>query len=280
MRRFEKLLLAVCILMTVASPMVGQESFAAWLSQKGEYYRAMTEYQRQMIETEDPLQKENLRLKANECIYLLGDFRKAAAEIPSLPSKHPLFEQNLWLKSLAYYEADQTPKAIQTLNAVYEKNHSYWAAYQIYLWSKIQHKEPLTIFKPPGEIPKNYPPYLKIEEQITDGATDALAAPEEKTPWLYALSSFVLPGSGQMLLGEWADGLSSLLVTGGLAALSAISFQSHETALGAGAGVVATLFYAGSIYGAYAEAERQNKAAAHTYRMKAERFLFRYNFRF
>jgi TM2 domain-containing membrane protein YozV len=76
-----------------------------------------------------------------------------------------------------------------------------------------------------------------------------------KSPTLAGIFSIVIPGSGKMYVGEWGDGITSLLVTGLFAFLAYDNFQADHTARAWLFTGVGAFFYAGNIYGSIAAAQ-------------------------
>ncbi|RME90001.1 MAG: hypothetical protein D6767_07570 [Candidatus Hydrogenedentota bacterium] len=244
-------------------------SFAEWLYHQKDYYRAMTEFQRKMVETQNKEQKTYLGLRSVECAFLLTDFRLVIRDAPNVQKENPYYEQLQWLKALAAYRMEKLNQAKNFLTSL---NTSPWVKYQLAIWHNIEVPNKLVL----PVVPKQkLPPYLTYYKLYQPNEKIAL---QQKTPWVYAGLSMLLPGLGQMALGEFGDGISSLFVTGGLAFLSVLSFQSQETALGVGLATLSGLFYAGSVYGAYAEASRQNYMEKEAYREKWASFMLRYKF--
>jgi TM2 domain-containing membrane protein YozV len=79
--------------------------------------------------------------------------------------------------------------------------------------------------------------------------------PPYKSPTLAGIFSTVIPGSGKMYVGEWGDGITSLLVTGLFAFLAYDNFQADHTARAWLFTGVGAFFYAGNIYGSIAAAQ-------------------------
>jgi TM2 domain-containing membrane protein YozV len=79
--------------------------------------------------------------------------------------------------------------------------------------------------------------------------------PPYKSPTLAGIFSTVIPGSGKMYVGEWGDGITSLLITGLFAFLAYDNFQADHTARAWLFTGVGAFFYAGNIYGSIAAAQ-------------------------
>lgn len=82
-----------------------------------------------------------------------------------------------------------------------------------------------------------------------------------KSPALAAAASAVVPGLGKVYAGRLAEGVSSFLAVGSLAAITAENWTRHglkdwKTIL---FGTVGTIFYIGNIYGSYLSVSIQNE---------------------
>lgn len=78
--------------------------------------------------------------------------------------------------------------------------------------------------------------------------------------------SAVLPGSGQIYAGRYADGVVSLVSTLALAFSSYYSCKRGEDGIAISLGFFSALFYAGNIYGAYRSAENYSSRSEDNFR--------------
>jgi len=79
--------------------------------------------------------------------------------------------------------------------------------------------------------------------------------PPSKSPALAGIISAIIPGSGKMYIGEWGDGITSLVITGLFAFLAYDNFKAdHLTRAWIFTGIGA-FFYAGNIYGSIASTQ-------------------------
>jgi hypothetical protein len=84
---------------------------------------------------------------------------------------------------------------------------------------------------------------------------------KHKSPALAAILSTIVPGTGKMYTGDWADAIISI-VTVGLASYQAyrsFDLKGFEKPRGYIFGTLAAGFYLGNIYGSYKSAQRYNK---------------------
>ncbi|MBE0572808.1 MAG: hypothetical protein IH618_14800 [Ignavibacteriaceae bacterium] len=79
--------------------------------------------------------------------------------------------------------------------------------------------------------------------------------PPYKSPALAGTLSAIIPGSGKIYVGEWGDGITSLLATGLLAFLAYDNFRADHTTRAWIFTGLGAFFYAGNIYGSIASAQ-------------------------
>ena len=98
-------------------------------------------------------------------------------------------------------------------------------------------------------------PFDMLQRREVEPFIDLSVNPDYKSPALAGILSAVIPGSGKMYVGEWGDGITSLLLTGLFAFLAYDNFKAdHSTKAWIFTGLGA-FFYAGNIYGSVAAAQ-------------------------
>jgi hypothetical protein len=110
-------------------------------------------------------------------------------------------------------------------------------------------------------------PAAPSHEQIA-GFLHAMDTPPglpSKSPALAGTMSAVLPGSGSIYVGRYAEGALAYFVNALLIGGTVTAFQEHQDGLGVGLGVLALAFYGGSIYAAVNGAHKFNDRAAAGY---------------
>ncbi|HKK81822.1 MAG TPA: hypothetical protein VJ909_06225 [Prolixibacteraceae bacterium] len=97
-----------------------------------------------------------------------------------------------------------------------------------------------------------------------------------KKPWLAALMSVVIPGSGKAYSSYWGDGFVSLLFTAstGFFAYRAFNKYGTNSAYSWIAGGLAVSYYSANIYGGAKAAQRYNENLNHRYIHETEKILF------
>jgi TM2 domain-containing membrane protein YozV len=98
-------------------------------------------------------------------------------------------------------------------------------------------------------------PFDVLQRREVEPFINLSVNPDYKSPALAGILSAVIPGSGKMYVGEWGDGITSLLLTGLFAFLAYDNFKAdHSTRAWIFTGLGA-FFYAGNIYGSVAAAQ-------------------------
>lgn len=99
---------------------------------------------------------------------------------------------------------------------------------------------------------------------------------KRKKPWLATVMSVVVPGSGKIYAGYWADGLMSFLFTAssGFFAYRAFNRYGPDKVYPWVAGGLAISYYTANIYGAGKAAAKYNNNLDHQFLHETERILF------
>ncbi|MEW5737065.1 MAG: tetratricopeptide repeat protein [Thermodesulfobacteriota bacterium] len=267
-----RLALAAAFLFLSASPALcqdslpaaaeGQMAFAAHLMKTGDYYRAVTEYQRFLFFfPQSPLIPEAKLGIARA--YILGEQYRDAADsardfISVFPENRLCFQARLILAQAQGRLGDAAGAAEEFLRAagsapdVADADRAWAGLGLVYLeagdfsgaresFSRI--REGLAAGCPPDEVQKR----LALADTLP-----------HKSPALAGTLSIV-PGLGQAYVGRFQDAAFTFLLDGALIWAAAESFHDDQPALGAVVGVVAVGFYAGNIYGAVSSARKFNR---------------------
>jgi len=107
---------------------------------------------------------------------------------------------------------------------------------------------------------------------------DYKVEPPHKSPALAGTLSAIIPGSGKMYVGEWGDGITSLLVTSLFAFLAYDNFRADNTTRAWVFTGLGAFFYAGNIYGSVASAQIFNARIGFEFNNGLELFLKQQNY--
>ncbi len=102
--------------------------------------------------------------------------------------------------------------------------------------------------------------------------------PPFKSPLKASILSAIIPGLGKAYVGEYTDGVTSLLLSGVCGYLAYRNFDKNRpTRAWIFTGLTA-FFYGGNIYGSYAEAQKYNAGVIYNFRDELKLFLNKNNY--
>lgn len=102
--------------------------------------------------------------------------------------------------------------------------------------------------------------------------------PEYKSPINAAILSALIPGAGKIYTGYYADGVTSLLLTGVLGYISYADFNAKHYFRGWLFAGLTGVFYLGNIYGSAVSAQIRNAQIDFNFKLDLDTFLTKYNF--
>ena len=216
--------------------------YAEALFRDGEYYRAVSEYKRLLHFFPESAQARAARVRIGEAYLHGGEPAQGIAHLSILlaaPELAPLRPELHWLRSLGRLELE--PGAPYTLR----ERHIAQALEDL------------------RAIPPDW-----AGAQGVRGFLAALEHPQGvpgKSPWLAGGLSAVLPGSGSVYVGNYAEGALAFFVNALFISASRRAFEGDNDGLGTVLGVGAAAFYGGAIYAAANGAHRFNDQARDTY---------------
>ena len=267
-----KYVLGLCMLVMVFPCIVEganeapKTGFADYLFKKGEFDRAITEYERVLYETHEaqPLKDQVLYYKEALCYKGLGENETALTLLEQVISGEnaELKKLSLFQEGLLYYEQQRYVVAeenFKTFLAQYPNDAL--AADATYMRSVV------TALR--GDVSTSHASFQDLRDHQLYGssaaAMDSRLASFETLPTksiaLAGTLSAVVPGSGQCYAGRCADGAAALLVNGALGGLTAASFLNEEKVLGGILAFIESWFYFGNIYSARVAADKYNRHA-------------------
>lgn len=98
-----------------------------------------------------------------------------------------------------------------------------------------------------------------------------------RKPWLGMLMSTVVPGTGKFYAGQFADGLTALMVVGltGFQAYRVLKNEGTNSIFGWGLAAVSFTFYSANIYGSHRAVRRYNERTDRKIRQRTEAVMER-----
>ncbi len=237
-----------------------QFEFAEHYFSKGEYVKAIAEYERfiYFFPKHEKLPQAEYQIGMS---YLKnGQFQEAARAFQKVIEAYPDMVESYFNISDAYLKLRQPDEAISVLEYLVKKtenqrirDRALYAIGWIYI-EKASWKNARLSFQNISE--QNKEKYQS--DRLSDGL-DRAGAIEHKNPALAGWLS-VIPGAGFLYCGRYQDALTAFLLNAGLMLAAYESFKDDNYALGSVISFVELGFYAGNIYGAVGSAHKFNKA--------------------
>ncbi len=271
MKKIVFMLLAVCILSSASasySQGLSPEnilSFADHLYDQGDYYRAITEYERFIFTYPlHPLAKK-AQYQIALC-YLKGEkFNQALQRFRDLADKYPSEEtgrRSLYMLAETYYQKKdygQASDAFEKFLTSYPDDPQADAARIRKGWCYLRQGN----WRDAGEEFQKLPPGSPLHAQGMELADEAKKYPgiEKKSPYLAGGLSAVLPGAGQLYVGRKTDAAAAFLLNGAFIWATAESYHKRSYAT---AGILLFFesgWYLGNIYNAASSAHKYNRQA-------------------
>jgi tetratricopeptide (TPR) repeat protein len=215
--------------------------FAESLYRQGEYYRAVSEYQRLLYYFPQSAHAPAARVRIGEAYLLGGEPAQAWRHFDALLARSEPEERDglLYRRGLAWLERYADRPYSLRLDAI---------------GAGLRDLRGVAPASPEGA---RVAPFLA-----------ALEAPHDvpsRSPLLAGSLSAVIPGLGSVYVGRYAEGGLAFFVNALLISATVSSFQHDQPALGSVLGVFALAFYGGSIYAAASGAHKFNDRAQAAY---------------
>ena len=238
--------------------------FGCALFAEGDYYRAVTEFKRHLFLHPDDMERPQVVLLLACALYLSGrhaELHAALGQDRSWAAVEAVRPWGLYLDALAYSAEGSHLPAAGIFRGLLDDRPPDALAERILLRLFISQLRMNGYIDTTG-ISGAGAPFGAFAARMLPGLTATIDRNRStRSPLLATLLSAILPGSGQAYCGRYSDGIAALVVTGGLALLTANAY-SNEYALGTVVGGILTAqFYAGNIIGA--------NRAAHLYNVMA-----------
>jgi hypothetical protein len=211
--------------------------FAESLYRQGEYYRAVSEYQRLLYFFPHSGTADAARIRIGQAYLLGGEPDRALLHFDALLQRGDATQRDgvLYLRGIAGLDRDADRPYSLRLESIQ---------------AGLRDLHGLTPESPEG---RQAGPFL--------AALETPHAVPSKSPALAGTFSAVIPGSGSVYVGRYAEGALAFFVNALLISSTAAAFQHDQPALGAVLGVFALAFYGGSIYAAVNGAHKYNDRA-------------------
>ncbi len=265
------LTIASLFLLLGASSAQGQKApdvdFADFLYQRGEYYRAITEYYRLLHASSDSMQQTVLIGNIGRCYYDGGDYtgflRFHRQNSPMLRANPSAQSGMFLLLGKSYYQLGQYGDAadmlecsgvragdpvypeLSVLLGISRARTGDWSAAQS-AWRNLAADTS----------------WSGISEYLLRNL-EPLAALPQRSAFLAGTLSAVLPGSGYLYAGRPGTAIASLLINGLLVWAVADAVRHDQYGIAAAAGFLGAGWYVGNIIGSAAAAREYSEQRRH-----------------
>ena len=243
---------------------ISDETFADYLFQEGEYYRAVTEYYRILHTVSDSTVKAGLLRKVGLCYFNGEDYD---GYLSFYEKNHDTFfrdsllfaEMNLHLGK-SYYHLNRYNKAISILDSqqLNPKNHFFndiqfllGISYsRMYDWQTAIRKLQL--------INQSQSDSDKIIAENMIRSLHNFPNLSQKSPFLAGGLSAIIPGTGYAYCHRWGTGIAAFLVNGLLIWTFSDALKQEQYGLASLTGFVGIGWYVGNIRGSVKSAKKYN----------------------
>jgi tetratricopeptide (TPR) repeat protein len=236
-------------------------SFAEFLYDSGDYYRAIGEYKRYIFYNPEGKFAENAAFKIGLSYLAAEKWDGAAEAFENAGDKYGGAMKKFSLLSEAYtYSCKQdyeySDVLLSRFTSDFEKSPEIERANYLLAFNKIyEHKweEARELFlqiKTAGKIMNSAQAEAVLLEKVGDIQTRNTVAS--------VLFSAVIPGSGYYYCGRWADGFFSMIFNGFFIYNTYGAFSRNDSGLKLTYGIPALVFYLSSLYGSAIATDKFN----------------------
>jgi outer membrane protein assembly factor BamD (BamD/ComL family) len=240
---------------------IKQYSFAGWLFDAGDYYRAISEYKRYIFYNPGGKYGQSAYYRIGLSYLLAEKYSEAASsfEETSKKFKGRTGQMSILAEAQAYSgKKDYVYSTVlaRGLNADYPGSQFGAAARYIEGFNDINlrmYTEASVVF---GALEND--PALGTSSAGITGYLKKSAEIQERSPVLSSLFSAVLPGAGYAYCGKWAEGIISFALNAFFMYNTYQAFRNNQAEGKFGYGIPEVVFYFSNIYGSAAAASHFN----------------------
>lgn len=233
--------------------------------ERGEYYRAVTEYTKHQILFPDSAHADEVLFKIGTASVHGEEFRDAQAAFARLRERFPLSVHAAaagYLEGLSSWRLKQLGRAgavFAALSTAYPRTEYAPKGLTAGALVALEEERVAAAREQLRALAERYPDYPapgKAQEALELlGEYDALP---KKSPLLAGVFSAVLPGSGYFYANHYGDGATALFINALFIAAEVLSIRDENYPLAAVVGVIGLPFYVGNVYGSARAAEKWN----------------------
>lgn len=240
--------------------------FADYLFCEGDYLRAIEQYE--LIKDQFPSDTTNFKIMLS--YSGLGLYQKSNEMLKTISS-----ESSLYPDACLFSVKNELLLTLKPIE--YQQTSSFNASHQISL-SRLLTISTLYTDEPMLNKSDFISVFSSSQQKTVSMLYDYKFNPPYKSPAWAGIYSAIIPGSGKMYVGEWGDGITSLLLTSLFAFFAYDNFNAnHDTRAWIFTGIGA-FFYAGNIYGSIASAQILNARIDFDFKNGLNLFLEKENY--
>lgn len=244
-------------------------AFADRLFESGDYYRAITEYERVAFHHPDGAAAPRARYRIAMCYYMGGKFSLAARHFRDFAERYPdepLGRQAAFMVAEARYKDNDFQAAIAALDAVLAKRPAGPEGdAALVLLGRCHLRE--GNWERAAEIFESVPPGSASGDAAAGLARGARKYPDVpmKSPALAGTLSAVVPGAGQLYVGRTGDAAIAFLLNAAFVWAAVESFDKGNNVAGGILLAFEAGWYSGNVFNAVGGAQKYNRRARQDY---------------
>lgn len=244
------------------------ENFANHLYCEKDYLRAVEEYRRYLKTTAN----DTVALKIVLSFYNMEKFDDAASVVGQITEKSIFYNDAGYIKLVSFYRLkrdENFKRAISSTSIIKDD-----------FFNRSEKLLRFNLFLKNSLYPESFMllPFKSDEKTEVKNFYERKQNPPYKSPFTAALLSAIVPGSGKIYTERTGDGILAFLTTGVLTFLAYDNFKAKHNFRGWLFGGLASLFYAGNVYGAAAAAQIYNAGIKFNFENDIEIYLNKKNY--
>lgn len=275
-RRLALALILLCEHAAYADEMSAEKmtAFAEHLFEQGDYYRAITEYERVLFHFPDHSSARAARFQIAHA-YLKGEkydqaierFRAISRDLPDDEAG----KKAAFMIGEVYYQKREYSRAADVFST-FAENHPQGAeadAARVKVgWTDLRQGK----WSEAAEEMRKLPADSVFSAQTASFIEDAQLYPgiRKKSPGVAGMLSAIVPGAGQLYINRPGDAAISFLLNGAFIWATTESFHKGNNATGGILLFFETGWYLGNIYNAVSGAHKYNRASEQQYMNKLQ----------
>jgi len=247
--------------------------FANALLDDGDYYRAITEYERFLFEHPQDSRTADVRFRVALC-YFQGQKYDTAARLLSILASNrtetAVAARAEFLLAEIQYRLGRYTEAVSRYEAYLQQHPEEPAATPARLRLSTAYLRFGNVEWAKSALRRGAVGNADDSMEARQRDVEAFRALSTKSPTLAGTLSAVLPGAGQLYDEKPTDALVAFLVNGLVIGGAAVAFHNHEPVAGGALSLFGFSWYAGNIYNAVNNAHKYNQRQLESFLNRVE----------